>query len=137
MIDLLLGVIEILKSDTAVMTLTGGKIYGEKIAREEVGNMPIKTIAVKSAGGFERNQTATTISRRFDIICYGDTDYEAGVLERAVYDALKAVERKSISGMLVHSATVSGGPVPYNDPDTGWPAMVRTTSVLADERIIV
>ncbi len=137
MIDLLLGVIEILKADTVVMTLTGGKIYGGKIAREEVENMPEKTIAVKDAGGLERNQTATTISRRFDIICYGETDYEAGVLERAVYDALKSVERVAISGMLIHSATVNGGAFPFEDPDMGWPAKIRTTSVLADERTIV
>lgn len=132
-----MGVIEILKADTVITTLTGGKVYGEEIAREEVGNMPVKAIAVKNAGGFERNGTATTISRRFDIVCYGETKYEAGVLERAVYDALKAVERVAISGMLIHAATVSGGSVPFTDPDMGWPAMIRTTSVLADERTIV
>lgn len=137
MIDLLYGVMEVLKADIAITTLTGGKIYGEKMAREEIENMPSKMIVIKSAGGFERNQTGTMISRRFDIVCYGETEYEAGVLERAVYDALKLIERTCVAGMLIHSATVSGGPFPYEDPDMGWPAMLRTTSVLADERTIV
>jgi len=136
-IDVLIGVMDILKADATITNLIGEKVFGEEIPRDEIVNLPSKMIAVVSAGGVEKNQTSSTISARFDIWCYGETKYEARLLSRAAYDALKTVERVTIDGMLIHSVALSGGPHPYRDPDTGWPAMIRSVSVIADDRSII
>jgi hypothetical protein len=136
MIDLMFGLIGILKADLGVKALAGSKVYGDEIPREQIDKLPSKMIAIVQAGGVETNQSSSTISARYDIWCYGESKYEAGKLARAVYDAAKAVSRITISAMLIHSISLSGGAMPYRDIDTGWPAIIRSVSVIADDRII-
>ena len=136
MIDVVTGLIEILKNDTDVSDLVGERIYGEELTRDEIENMPRKTIAIVSAGGYDERKQAPTTTPRFDVWCYGETKYEASTLGRAVYDAIKAIDRVTIRNMLIHSAGLSAGPRSYRDPGSGWPAMILTVYVTVDEREI-
>lgn len=135
MIDLLEAVIEILKADPGIVEIVSDRIFGESLPRDEIEHMPRPVVVVQSAGGLERTGTGTTINRRFDIWCWAASDYEAARLDGVVYDAVKAISRyTTIKGCLVHSAGLSGGPTFLNDPDTDWPAYVRSINVTADEQ---
>jgi len=57
-------------------------------------------------------------------------------VDRAVYDALKSITRVVSNKVLLHSVALAGGPNQYRDPNTDWPAMIRSISVSADERTI-
>lgn len=137
MIDVVLALMEILKADTSVSDLVDDRVYGEELPRDEItsGNMPRKNVVIVSAGGLSTTKTTPTVNPRFDVWCYGETKYEASILDRAVYDAVKNIERVLIRNMLIHSAGLSGGPIPYRDQETGWPAMIRGINVTADERL--
>lgn len=140
MIDIIAGLIEILKSCTTVRDLIGNKVYGSSLPCEIIEQMPAKCIAIKPAGGEQRAQTSTTIRGRYDIWHYGESEYEAGVLYRIVYDCLKAVEREFVraagSAMLIHSISLTEEGMKYIDPDNNWPALINTILVMADERAI-
>lgn len=136
MIDITIGLMEILKSYISVSDLIEDRVYGEELPRDEIKNMPRKNVVIVSAGGFETTKTTPTVNRRFDIWCYGETKYEASKLDLVVYDAVKNIERVSVINMLIHSAGLSGGPIPYTDPETGWSAMIHSINVTADERQI-
>lgn len=134
MTDILEAMIEILKANAGVSDLVGDRVYGEELSRDEIKNMPRKNVALVSAGGPEKIQTSSTVNRRFDVWCYGETIYDAATLDRAVYDAIKAIENITVVDVLIHSAGISGGPRKYRDPESEWPAMIRSISVNADER---
>lgn len=135
MIDLTEAMIEIFKNDTGVSELVSGRVYGESIPRVEIENQPRPIIVIRDAGGLPRTGTGTTFNARFDIWSVAASDYEAKKLDGLMYDAAKAISRyTTIKGCLVHSAGLSGGPTFLNDPDTGWPAVVRSINVTADEQ---
>ena len=136
MIDLLTALIELYKADITIQALIYDRVYGEKIPREEIPNMPRHNLVIVSAGGPEAFKTDPTFSARFDVWSYGYSLYDAGVLDRIVYDVTKNIYRRSIVGVLIHSAALSGGPLPYVDGDTGYAAMIRSILVKADERAI-
>jgi hypothetical protein len=99
--------------------------------------MPRKCVVIVAAGGLQVTHSDSLVNPRFDIWSYGETPYEAGVLDGMVYDVLQAIERRSIAGVLLHSAGLSGGPLGLRDPDTDWPYKVRSINVTADERIVI
>lgn len=134
MTDILEAMIEILKADSGVIVLVNDRVYGEELPREEIVNMPRKNVVLVSAGGIEKTKTDTLVNRRFDVWCYGETMYEAAALDSVVFDAIKKINRIVICDTLIHSAGLSGGPTKFRDPDSGWPAMIRSINVNADER---
>jgi hypothetical protein len=137
MIDLLAALIEYLKSDSDIMGLVNDRVYGEKLPRGEIENMPRHNIVIVSAGGIETTKTDPIFTPRYDIWCYGDSLYNAAVLDRIVYAVVKNIQREFINSVLIHSAGLSGGPLPYVDGDTGYCAMIRAITVKADERKII
>ena len=135
MVDILEGIIEILKSDTIIRENINDRIFGGKLPFEEIEKMPRKNIVIVQDGSPEYAQSSVTIKQRFSIWIYSETEYEGGVLDRLIFDCLKAVSRKTIVQMLIHSIGL-GGVTKINDPDTGWPILIRTILVMADERKI-
>jgi hypothetical protein len=137
MIDLLEAMIEIFKTDTGIIELVVDRVYGESVPREEIPNQPRPCIIIRSARGRERTGTGTTFNRRFDVWSIAASDYEAARIDRVMYDAVKVISRRTtLSKCLVHSAGLSGGPTFLNNPDTGWPCVVRSINVTADEQNI-
>lgn len=99
--------------------------------------MPRKVVVILASGG-DANPGMRPIARaRTDFVCYGESDFEAARMERPVAEALKTLNRELIDGVLLHNATVAGGPFQARDPETFWPAMRRTAVVRFDEREVV
>lgn len=129
------GLIAFLKSDEAVNALTGGRVYGDELPPKDTSSMPRKCIVIKPSGG------AGTYGRgyqdygdgRFDVRSYGETPYQAGLVQLAARRALKHLRRSVHAGVLLHWAKPSGGALPLRDPDTKWPFRFESFQVLAAE----
>jgi len=137
MMDVIEALIGFLKADAGVAALASTRIYGAVLQRDEIKQMPRKTAVLRYAGGIEHNRFSPIAEPRVDIWSYGETDYEAGRLDRAIYDALKGLDRKTTNNTLLHGVALSGGPLMMHDSETEWPARVRSVTVYADERSTV
>jgi hypothetical protein len=93
-------------------------------------------VVITYAGGMEKRGTDPIGRPRVDAYSYGTSYHVAGQVDRAVYDALKAVQRQKVGEVLIHGVALSGGPIPMRDTEAGWPVFVRSMSVSADERAI-
>lgn len=122
-----------LLGDKAVTDLCGRSIYVLSLPAEEIGLGAHKCVVLLSSGG-EVKLLRSTIEARVDIVCFGETDFEAAAMERPVAEALKQLQREVSSGVLLHNATVATGPFQAKDPETFWPAMRRQIILRADER---
>lgn len=137
MTDVLDALIVFIKADSEVMILAGDRIYGAELPRDETKNMPRKVAVLTEAGGIERNRFLPIAEPRIDIWSYGETYHEAGKLDRAIYQALKDLDRQTTDDVLLHGVALSGGPHSMRDSETGWPLKVRSVTVSADERSTV
>ena len=132
MVDVLEAVIAALEANNDVSTLTANRIYGIRLAEDEIENMPRKCIVLRYAGGAERNDFIKIISPRIYFYSYGESEYEAGRVDRAVYVCLKNIDRLTINGTLIHGVAISTGPISMESA-AGWPIQWRSAVVTASE----
>jgi hypothetical protein len=118
--------------------VTVPRIYVLGIPMDEawVKLMPVKVVVLVPTGGSNNKGLGFTTRANVEVTCFGETDYEAFVLERAVSEAIKTLSRETIGSVLLHNATLAGGPTQARDPETLWPAMRRQFTIRADEREI-
>jgi hypothetical protein len=99
-------------------------------------------VAVILASGGPLGKFRNTITEaRTDIVCFGETDFEAVRFENAVANAMKSLARQTVpdgsgGAVLLHGATVAPGAIQARDPITFWPCARRQYIVRADERQI-
>jgi len=136
MTNVLSALVLFLRNNPAVNELAEQRIYEAELPRKENQYMPRKAVVISPAGGFVFTRDLPLVTPRFDTWSYGENFYEAHRLDRAVYDALKSITRVVSNKVLLHSVALAGGPNQYRDPNTDWPAMIRSISVSADERTI-
>ena len=134
MMDIISALLSFLKADTAVAALADTRIYAAELPRAEIESMPQKIAVLRYAGGVERNRFLPIAEPRIDILSFGETYHEAGKLDRAIYAALKALNRETVDNVLLHGIALSGGPLMLRDSDTGSPYQARSITVTADER---
>jgi len=134
MTDIIAAVRRFLLLDEAVPPLVNNRIYAGELPKGQTPDMPRKAIVLRYAGGIETNSFVPIARPRIDITSYGETYHEAGKVDRAVYAALKALDRQTVNGVLLHGIAISGGPLMLKDPQTGWPYQWRSITVTADER---
>ena len=127
------GVIAIMKADPALNTLVSGRIYGAELPESENGNMPEKAIVIALSGGIEDSGTIEIMKSRVDVYCYGETFYQAGIVDAQVYELLKYAHRETISNMLIHEIAVSGGAIQLKESKSEAPIMWRSYVVTASE----
>ena len=134
MTDIIAALRSFLLLNGAVAPLVDNRIYAGELPKDETPHMPLKAIVLRYAGGIESNTFVPITRPRIDITSYGETYHEAGTVDRAVYDALKALDRQTVDGVLLHGVALSGGPIMLKDPQTNWPYQWRSITVTADER---
>jgi len=135
--DMRAAVIAILKADTDTATEVGTRVFGDEMPRSEVDSEPRKTIVVVPTGGVIPPYAAGTLRlevQRLDIWCYGKTLFEAEEVRRAVFGAMRGINRTLSAGVLVHWAQPAGGAAQGRDPDGDWPYKWNSWQVMADER---
>lgn len=141
-IDARAAIIAILKADTDTSALVGTRVYGDEVPASETANwtgpnQARKSVVVAPAGGTPPTYTTATLpleAQRLDVFCYGETLFQAERVRRAVYGALKAIERDKQGDVLVHWCRPAGGAAQGRDPDGDWPMKWNSWQVLADER---
>jgi hypothetical protein len=94
-----------------------------------------KIVVLLASGGEMKGSSSRTVTAaKVDVVCYGETDFDAAKLERAVAEALKSLNREVCEGVLLHNVTLASGPTQARDPEIFWPVMRRQAIVRADER---
>jgi hypothetical protein len=136
MTDVLAAIRAVLLADPDVVALCDVRVYACELPKAGVESMPRACVVVTYAGGMEKRGTDPIGKPRVDAYSYGATYRAAGQVDRAVYDALRAVQRQKVGEVLIHGVALSGGPIPMRDTEAGWPVFVRSMSVSADERAI-
>ncbi len=121
--DIIKGLIVFLQADTPLAALVGTRVFGNELPRAEADNMPRKAVVLQPSpgptltGGSYLKHTAQS----FDVFSYGETVFESERVRRAVFDALKPLQREVSAGVLIHWCDPAGGFANLRDPDTRWP----------------
>ena len=124
MVDYIKAVIEYLKTDTDVTALVDTRIYGGELPQDEIGEQPRKAVVIVASGGAEDNSYLPIIRPNIEVYCYGETYFEAGKVDRAVFDAMKSIDREVAGGAIIFSATCTAGGIQLRD-ELGWGIMWR------------
>ncbi len=135
--DLGTAIVAILKADTDTAAEVGTRVFGDEMPRSEVDDEPRKTVVVVTTGGVIPPYAAGTVPlevQRLDIWCYGKNMLEADGVRRAVFGAMRGINRTLAAGVLVHWARPAGGAAQGRDPDGDWPYKWNSWQVMADER---
>ena len=130
------GVTNLFLDDSGAVKIPEIYVLGIPSDEAWVKAMPFKCVVLVPVGGSPNPGLGFTSRANVEAVCYGESDFEAYRLERAVSEALKTLSREVIGGVLLHNATLSGGPIQARDPETLWPAMRRQFTLRADEREI-
>lgn len=127
--DMAVAVRQYLLEDSGVSGQVDDRVYVDDLPTTENENMPRSAVVIRSAGGnelasYNHNQTA-----RFDILSYGGTRFDAGVVDGHVAEALHYLKRVVVEGTLLHSVIITGGSRTFKTADTGWPVKLRVIIV--------
>lgn len=140
--DSLEALVGILKADATVAALVGTRVYGYELprartdAQEQSTTGPLKSIVVAPSGGANSEANLPIERRRVDTYCYGETLYQADRVRRAVYAALKGIDRTTQDSIVVYACTPAGGAITGRDPETDWPVHWNSWQVTADTRTV-
>lgn len=134
MTDIIAALRRFLLADVDIALLVDDRVFSAELPRSETKHMPRKAVVLRYSGGMEANTFVPLARPRIDITAYGETYHEAGRVDRAVYSALKALDREVVDTVLLHGAALSGGPLMLRDPQTNWPYQWRSAVITADER---
>ena len=135
-----------LRQDSGVSELVEARVFGppgrspRDPLREEMsrwGISPRKTVVLMASGGAGEGRGARSrmrwVENRFDVKCYGESPYQADLLHRPIYRAMRDLQGFTLESeetQLV-SAEVAGGPLPGYDGDTDWPYTLGVYTVSA------
>jgi len=133
MTDALAALRALLRLEPTITDLTD-RVYVGEIPRDKIPELSGKLIVLAPAGGMEGNKLLPLLNSRAVISSFGETYKEASILDRAVFEVLRHVVRKTVHGVLIHSVGWSGGPFMVRDDLTGWPSLWRSVVIFADAR---
>ena len=143
------AVISYLRADSVITGLVSQRIFGpggnspaDPMRKEMAtwGPTPRKTVIVMASGGAATgagaNSNAPWLNNRLDIRCYGETPYQADVLQSKVYRRMKdlrgySYQDANMGDVDLIDAVVAGGPLPGRDTDADWPYTLGVYAVSA------
>lgn len=131
--DVLENVLDYVAADDVVIALVDTRVYAGDLGRSEIENMPRKVIVVRIDGGAEKTGRKPIIRPRVEIWSFGETYHEAGQVDRAVFDALDTLKRQTVNGFLLHGAIMASGSRMMRFGLSGWPMIIRTGTIIADD----
>lgn len=127
----------LLLADTDVTDLTSTRIYvnqiPEAVVESEDPRHPSKMVVLRMAGGSGKSDFLPTDDFNFDVLCYGESDFEADAVRRVIWTKFVYLTRETASnGVCFHHINPIGGPVSLVDPDIVWPAVSQGFTTKAD-----
>jgi len=135
-LDIVGAVAELLISDPVVGPMVEGRVYVGRIPHDVVAAedtfRPRKMVVVRHAGGGgEKRDSLKFELQRVDVLCYGETMYEADTVRRAIWSRFVRLSREWIGDVLIHYVNPAGGALASSDPDIVWPIIVQSFVVMA------
>lgn len=134
--DVMLALRTLVLAETNITDLIEDRIYINKIPRADIeaadNREPPKILVLRMAGGSGKADIMPTFDLTIDALCYGETDFEADKLRRAVTQRFTLLSRETHDDVLIHHINPTGGPIPSVDPDLVWPAVAQSFTILAD-----
>lgn len=95
---------------------------------------PLPAVALNTAGGLPRYGQVDNLpiaQQRFDVVCYGETRFEANAVYRKVASILRGMARQVVDGVCLMRITKSGGVNSLVDDDTDLPIEVQSFELVA------
>ncbi len=124
--------------DTDIFDLTGGRVYinriPESVIEDQDPREPAKMLVLRQAGGSAKADLLPLETANVTALCYGETDFEADKLLRALTELFLYAKREIVDGVLLHHFNATGGVTPLVDPDIVWPAVAQDFSFVADTK---
>ncbi len=134
------AVMKVLKEPQAIFDMIGDdventcRVFGIQVPKIEAIKMPRKCIVVRASGQGGGNQSFVRYQKPLiDVMCYGETSYEAELLRLEVNRFLKDFRRRMSEGYLLHSFDLVNGPIYLPESQTEWPYVLETWRCLASE----
>ena len=121
--DPVAALVAFLKADAGVAALVADRVYGLELPANQSGSMPRKAVVLQASGGVSlaAGSSLEHDTQRIDAFGYGETPFEAELVRRAVFDALKPLRRVVSAGVLIHWVEPAGGWTNGRDPAADWP----------------
>lgn len=136
--DVIKGLVSFLRGDAALDLLVSDRVYGLELPASEAAAMPRKAVVLKASGGptITGGSFVKATGQTFDIFSYGETPHESERVRRAVFDALKALQREVSADVLIHWCEPAGGFANLRDPDADWPINFQSFHAFYAETIV-
>lgn len=123
-------------AESTITDLVSTRIFVNRIPEDEIESAdtfhPPKMLVIRQAGGAAKADTLPVDDSSVNILCYGESDFEADRVRRAVWERFVNLKRETFSSVLIHHVNPTGGPIPLVDPDIVWPAVSQSFTLMAD-----
>lgn len=130
-----IGVIALLDESTSEIA-SEARIYVNRIPEADIEAAdtfhPPKMVVLRQSGGSSKIDTLPIEDLRINVLCYGESDFEADRVRRGVFKLFTHADRQRFGSVLIHHINAAGGPIPLVDPDIVWPAMSQAYTLQAD-----
>lgn len=121
---------------TAITDLVDDRVYVDEIPEADIEaadtRQPPKILVLRAAGGGAKADILPLVDRTFIALCYGETKYDANLVQSAVAQRFTLLAREIHNDVLIHHINPTGGPIPSVEPDLVWPAIAQSYTVKAD-----
>lgn len=119
-----------------IFGLVEDRVYVNEIPMEDIEDAdthhPPKMLVLRMGGGSGKADRLPLVDRIIICNCYGETDYEAELVQLAVEQRFNMLEREIVDGVLIHHINPTGGPLPNTEPDLVWPIISQSYTTKAD-----
>ncbi len=133
MVDVLKAIRGFLLADATLAALVSTRVFVGPLPKSEAASMPRAAVTIRMSGGPEERSYVEVVQQRIDVFCYGANELGAVAVQRAVWDALKYINREVQDSILLHAAQPTGAIGPLEDPDGHWPMVVVSWLIVAAE----
>jgi len=134
--DVMAALRQLALADADISALVGTRVYVNRIPKEEIKTAdtfhPPKMLVLKMAGGNGKADLLATDTSTIDTLCYGESDFEADKVRRAVWERFVGLTRETFSSVCIHHINPTGGAVSLVDPEIVWPAISQSYTLMAD-----
>ena len=111
-----------------------GNVYVGYFPPDKVQDGPMKCVVIRGTGGSPDSRLHTIEQQPIEIVSIAASYLEAMIVDLAVCQVLKDLDRKAVSGVLLHNAQIAGGASQAPNAETGWPECRRQAVLRFDER---
>lgn len=126
----------IVLADTNINGLIEDRVFVNAIPEKDIEaadtRQPPKMLVLRMAGGSDKADLLPLVDSSIDVLCYGETDFEADEVRRAVTQRFILLEREIHNSVLIHHINLAGGPIPSVEPDLVWPVIAQGFTIKAD-----